>query len=68
MVSFTDGATECENDKGERFTERRLRTVIQRVAETGAKGVCDALVEAIGAFCGNQPLVDDLTLVVASIE
>jgi sigma-B regulation protein RsbU (phosphoserine phosphatase) len=68
MVSFTDGATECENDKGERFTERRLRTVIQRVAETGAKGACDALVEAIGAFCGNQPLVDDLTLVVASIE
>jgi serine phosphatase RsbU (regulator of sigma subunit) len=68
MVSFTDGATECENDKGERFTERRLRTVIQRAAETGAKGVCDALVEAIGAFCGNQPLVDDLTLVVASIE
>jgi serine phosphatase RsbU (regulator of sigma subunit) len=67
MVAFTDGVTECENAKGERFTERRLRTVIQRVAETGAKGTRDALVEEIGVFCGNHPLVDDFTLVVAAV-
>jgi phosphoserine phosphatase RsbU/P len=68
MVCFTDGVTECENHRGERFSERRLRAIVQRVASQGAKGVCDALVEALGSFRAGHPQNDDLTMVVASLE
>ncbi len=68
MVSFTDGVTDCENEKGERFSERRLRTIVQRAQGTGATGVCNALVEALATFRGKQPQGDDITLVVASVE
>lgn len=68
MVCFSDGVTECENDKGERFTERRLRSVVQRAQSTGASGVCNAVVESLAAFRGNHPQADDLTMVVTSVE
>jgi sigma-B regulation protein RsbU (phosphoserine phosphatase) len=67
MVCFTDGVTELENERGERFTERRLRTVVQRSATQGASSVCAALVEALGQFRGTRPAGDDLTLVVTSV-
>lgn len=67
IVCFTDGVTELENDRGERFTERRLRTVVQRTATQGAPRVCSALVEALTQFRGAHPASDDLTLVVTSV-
>jgi serine phosphatase RsbU (regulator of sigma subunit) len=67
MVCFTDGVTELENDRGERFTERRLRAVAQRTATQGAPRVCSALVEALTQFRGTHPAGDDLTLVVTSV-
>jgi phosphoserine phosphatase RsbU/P len=68
MVLFTDGVPECENAKGERFSERRMRSVIQRAAPAGANGVCNALVEALTAFRGEQAPSDDITLVAASVD
>jgi serine phosphatase RsbU (regulator of sigma subunit) len=68
IVCFTDGVTEAENEKSERFTERRLRTVVQKTAPQGAPKVCAALVEALTQFRGTQPANDDLTLVVTSIS
>ncbi len=67
MVCFTDGVTELENERAERFTERRLRAVVQRTAAQGAPRVCSALVEALTQFRGNHPATDDLTLVVTSV-
>jgi sigma-B regulation protein RsbU (phosphoserine phosphatase) len=68
MVAFTDGLTECENANGERFTERRLRTVVQKASATGAAGVCNAVVEAVTGFRGAQPPSDDITLVATSVD
>lgn len=67
MVCFTDGVPECENDKGERFTERRLRSVVQRSATMGAAAICESLVDALTRFRGAQPAGDDLTMVVMSV-
>lgn len=67
LVCFTDGVTECENANGERFSERRLRALVQRAATTGATGVCNALVDALTTFRGAHPPGDDLTLVVTSV-
>lgn len=67
IVCFTDGVTELENERGERFTERRLRTVVQRTATQGAPHVCSALVDALAQFRGTRAAGDDLTLVVTSV-
>jgi serine phosphatase RsbU (regulator of sigma subunit) len=67
IVAFTDGVPECENDRGEQFTERRLRTIVQRVAGTGVLAVRDALVDALTSFRNGQPLADDVTLVVGAL-
>lgn len=68
LVWFTDGVIEVENEWNEQFSEKRLRAVCQRVASSGAKGVRDAVIEAITAFQQERPQPDDITLVVASIK
>ena len=66
LVWFTDGVVECENDWGEQFSEKRLRAVCQRVANTGARGIRDAVVAAVSAHMQGRAQMDDITLVVAS--
>lgn len=68
LVWFTDGVVETENDAGEQFSEKRLRAICQRVANTGARGVRDAVVQAVTSFKQLRPQIDDITLVVASIK
>ena len=68
LVWFTDGVVECENEHGEQFGEKRLRAVCQRTATTGARGIRDAVVEAVAAFKQQLPQMDDITLVIASIK
>jgi phosphoserine phosphatase RsbU/P len=68
VVWFTDGLIECENELGEQFSDRRLRAVCQRASREGPKAVRDAVVEALNAFRGKRPQIDDITLVVASVK
>lgn len=68
FLFFTDGVSECENAKGEPFSERRLRSIVQREAAAGAVAVRTTIVNALEAFRGSHPASDDLTLVVASVE
>ena len=68
LVSFTDGIIECENGRGEQFTERRLRAVCQRAAGGGAAAVRDAVVEALSMFRGDVPADDDLTFVATAFR
>lgn len=68
LVCFTDGIVECENHRGEQFTERRLRAVSQRAAPGGAVKVREALVEALDMFRADVPPGDDLTFVATSFK
>ena len=69
LVWFTDGVVESENEWNEQFTEKRLRAVCQRVASSGARGVRDAVVDALKSFSrSDRAQLDDITLVVASIK
>ncbi len=68
FVWFTDGIVECENDRGEQFSEKKLRAVCQRAASSGARAVRDAVVEAVKSFKKPGPQSDDMTLVVASVK
>jgi serine phosphatase RsbU (regulator of sigma subunit) len=68
FVWFTDGIIECENEQGEQFSERRLRSICQRAAARGPVAVRDAVIEAVDAFRGDCPQGDDITLVVGSVK
>jgi serine phosphatase RsbU (regulator of sigma subunit) len=68
FVWFTDGIIECENEQGEQFSERRLRSICQRAAAKGPVAVRDAVMEAVDAFRGDCPQGDDITLVVGSVR
>ena len=68
FVWYTDGIVECENDRGEQFTEKKLRAVCQRTAPGGARTVRDAVVDAVSSFQKPGSQSDDMTLVVASVK
>lgn len=68
VLWFTDGVTECENDAREQFSEKRLRAVFQASAGAGPVAARDAIVKAVSAFRGSEPLADDVTLVVAGVK
>jgi serine phosphatase RsbU (regulator of sigma subunit) len=68
FVWFTDGIIECENEQGEQFGERRLRSICQRTAPRGPVAVRDAVMEAVDTFRGDCPQGDDITLVVGSVK
>jgi len=68
FVWYTDGIVECENDRGEQFTEKKLRAVCQRTAPGGARTVRDAVVDAVSSFQKPSAQSDDMTLVVVSVK
>lgn len=68
LVCYTDGVTDAEDASGDRFSERRLRVAIQRVAGQAAPQACAALVDALATFCGARRAEDDVTMVVVTID
>jgi serine phosphatase RsbU (regulator of sigma subunit) len=68
LVCFSDGIVECENDRGEQLTERRLRAICQRAAPGGAPKLREALVEALSSFRSGASQTDDLTFVATSFR
>jgi phosphoserine phosphatase RsbU/P len=68
LVLYTDGVTERENDAGEQFSEKRLRSACQRNAQAPATEFRNELVHSLLTFAGGQPANDDLTLMIARIE
>ncbi|MBZ0299842.1 MAG: SpoIIE family protein phosphatase [Anaerolineae bacterium] len=64
LVYYTDGLTEAENEAGNAYGPERLEAVVRYAAEQSASAIRDAIVGDVNAFCGEFPLLDDLTLVV----
>lgn len=65
---FTDGLVEAEDERGEQFSERRLRAVLQRGATRPAPELRETITEAVRAFRGQRQFDDDRTLVVATMR
>jgi serine phosphatase RsbU (regulator of sigma subunit) len=68
LTAFTDGVTECENWRGEQFSERRFRAVCQRAAPGGAIATRDAILEAVATFRGDVAQGDDITFLAAGFR
>ncbi len=64
LVIYSDGITEAMNEEEEQFGEEGLEPVIREHIDLPAEDLIDKIVEAARAFAGDQPQMDDMTLLV----
>lgn len=63
VVFYTDGATDARSPAGERFGQRRLRSVIRQARSRPAREVVDALVDRLQDWQAGTPAADDVAVV-----
>lgn len=68
LVLGTDGIWEAMNSDGEMFGKDRLRDVISANHYKPAAEILHAVAEAVQVFQGNEPQVDDVTIVVIKAD
>jgi len=67
LVLFSDGIVEATDTSGQEYGERRLYSVVRKNWGKSPAAIRNALLDDIRSFVGNEPLRDDLTLVVARV-
>ncbi len=65
LLWYTDGLIECEDERGEHFSEKRLKATLQHASRWHAPAIRDSIVHAITRFMGTHAQKDDITFVVA---
>jgi sigma-B regulation protein RsbU (phosphoserine phosphatase) len=68
LLLYTDGVTEVMNISNEEFGQERLAELVHQNAERPAPDLLQAVRQALSAFGGNRPLVDDVTMVALKIS
>ncbi|MBF0431521.1 MAG: SpoIIE family protein phosphatase [Fibrobacteria bacterium] len=68
VAFYTDGITECENNEGDEYGERRFIRSIKKHANNTVETIKENLVNNAYEFYGDCPRKDDFTLVVAKID
>ena len=63
FVFCTDGVFEAMNASGDEFTSARLVEVVANSRALPAKGIVEAIFEAVAAWRGDAPANDDMTAV-----
>ena len=63
LLLYTDGVTEVVNISNEEFGQERLGALVQQHADRTAPDLLQAVRQAVSAFGGNRPLVDDVTMI-----
>lgn len=67
FVFCSDGISEAMNEDGEEFSTPRLIDVVERSRHLPAKGMVDAIYDAVRTFCGAAERNDDRTAVVLKL-
>ncbi|HEY8209192.1 MAG TPA: PP2C family protein-serine/threonine phosphatase [Myxococcaceae bacterium] len=68
LLWYTDGLTECENERNEQFSERRLRSLCLSTNRDDPRAVRDEINRSIKSFIGARAPEDDLTFVVGKVH
>lgn len=68
LVFYSDALVDARNTEGRRYGDRRLQTVLRRFVHTAGDRACEVIIEDALAYCGKEPIRDDLTLVVVRME
>jgi PAS domain S-box-containing protein len=64
FVIYSDGVTEAVDDKGELFGIERFENLLREEQDASAGSLVNALLAEIRGFSGDEPMADDLTLIV----
>lgn len=65
IVLYTDGIPEARNRGGEMYTLERLKQAVAKNGSVGnAQGLFEKIAEDFRAFVGEEPQLDDITLIV----
>jgi sigma-B regulation protein RsbU (phosphoserine phosphatase) len=69
VISYSDGLSEARNSQGEAYGEARLMRELAPYHQSplGANALVEMVYASVLRFVGDQPLADDLTLVVAKV-
>lgn len=68
LLLYTDGVTEAYNPGNEEFGQERLAQLVQQHADRPAPDLLQAVRQAVSAFGGDRPLMDDVTMVALRIS
>jgi sigma-B regulation protein RsbU (phosphoserine phosphatase) len=68
LVLFTDGVSEAMNADEEEFGVERIEKYITANAGKPVEDILAGLENEILTFCGDQPLLDDFTLMLVRVE
>jgi phosphoserine phosphatase RsbU/P len=68
IVAYTDGLCETANSRGEEWGFGRLMATISACSYRKARDIVDRVLETAGAFAGNCPQHDDMTIWLGRIE
>jgi len=69
LVWYTDGLTECENERNEQFSERRLRSIcLSSAPRSDPRAVREEITRNIQSFIGTRVPEDDVTFVVGKVH
>jgi hypothetical protein len=68
LLLYTDGITEAEDREGNFFGEDRLCALLGKYRDLKPIQLIKQLLESVHRFTGEEPLHDDLTLVVMRVE
>jgi sigma-B regulation protein RsbU (phosphoserine phosphatase) len=68
VVMFSDGVTEAANAQNQLFGDKRLEAVVVEHRHLGSAAMADAIEHSIHSFAGDEPMRDDVTLLVVRRE
>ena len=68
MTVGTDGIWEAVNQSGERFGKARVREIIRRQAQSGAREIVQAVFDEVSEFSRGLITQDDMTMVIAKAD
>ena len=64
IVCFTDGLTDCTNNRGDDFTKDRVIKILQQYHNESAIMIMNRIMNKLEDFKGNEKFSDDVTLIV----
>lgn len=64
LVVFSDGITEAMNSDEEEFGDERLQSLLIQHKKESAEKLIQIIIKEVKHFAGNQPQMDDMTVVV----
>jgi len=68
LVLYSDGIVEAANSQGEQFGFERLEALLRSYGACPAGELKERVVKAVDAFCDEQPMTDDITMVVIKVR